>query len=69
MEIKLPSREGVGVSDGFAHNPGYPRFYTGPGECRWTINAPPHQTIKVVIVDLSLAGKHPNKSTKNYILI
>lgn len=62
VEINLPSREGMGVSDGFVHNPGYPSYYTGPGECKWTIKAPPHQTIKIDIVDLSLTGKQPKNN-------
>lgn len=54
--LNLPLQDDLWVSDGFIHNPGYPRFYTGD-ECKWTINAPRHQNIRITILDLSIVSK------------
>ncbi|KAK5645644.1 hypothetical protein RI129_004108 [Pyrocoelia pectoralis] len=55
-EILLASPETLGISRGFIHNPGYPRFYLGKQKCRWTIHAPPLQRVKITIYDISLIG-------------
>ncbi|XP_031342848.1 seizure 6-like protein isoform X2 [Photinus pyralis] len=60
-EILLASPETFGISRGFIHNPGYPRFYLGKQKCRWTIHAPPLQRVKVTIYDISLVAD-PNLS-------
>ncbi|KAF2881661.1 hypothetical protein ILUMI_24518 [Ignelater luminosus] len=59
-EIILPSPETIGVSQGFVHNPGYPKFYLGKQRCQWKIQAPPLQRITVTIFDISLVGD-PNR--------
>ncbi|KAF5281537.1 hypothetical protein FQA39_LY05072 [Lamprigera yunnana] len=58
-EILLPEPETLGISQGFIHNPGYPRFYLGKESCRWSIQAPLLQRIKIIIFDISLVG-NPN---------
>ncbi|KAF5303079.1 hypothetical protein FQR65_LT08410 [Abscondita terminalis] len=58
-KILLPEPETLGISQGFIHNPGYPRFYLGQKKCLWSIRAPPLQRIKITIFDISLVG-NPN---------
>lgn len=53
--IVLPWPNTNGISEGFIHNPGYPRVYAGH-ECDWTIKAPPKQLIQLTINDISLNG-------------
>lgn len=44
-------------SQGFIHNPGYPRFYSGLLKCNWRITVPFQQHIELTILDLSILGK------------
>ncbi|KAG5861425.1 hypothetical protein JTB14_017335 [Gonioctena quinquepunctata] len=52
-DIVLPS-DPSHRSEGFIHNPGYPRFYSGHKECRWRIIGRGDQRIRVTILDISL---------------
>ncbi|CAH1117986.1 unnamed protein product [Phaedon cochleariae] len=52
--IVLPTHQNRDTSEGFIHNPGYPRFYSGHKECRWAIKGAPQQRIRVAILDISL---------------
>lgn len=42
---------------GFGMSPGYPKFYIGESECRWTISAPNEQKIRLTFLDISLRCK------------
>ncbi|KAJ8929642.1 hypothetical protein NQ314_017651 [Rhamnusium bicolor] len=59
-EIVLPSKFTTGISEGFIHNPGYPRFYSGQRECRWKITAPSQQKIRLTILDVALIVDNVN---------
>ncbi|XP_074038588.1 uncharacterized protein isoform X2 [Leptinotarsa decemlineata] len=53
-DIVLPSEYTKDGSEGFIHNPGYPRFYSGHKDCRWRITGNAEQRIRVTILDISL---------------
>ncbi|KAJ8950098.1 hypothetical protein NQ318_017823 [Aromia moschata] len=59
-EVELPARFTTGVSEGFIHNPGYPRFYSGQRVCRWRIEAPSQQKIRLTVLDISLIVDNVN---------
>lgn len=52
------------ISQGFIHNPGYPRFYSGHIECHWRIIVPLEQRIELAILDLSVIGIKDRKMEK-----
>lgn len=58
--IQLSELYTKGLSEGYIHNPGYPRFYSGQKECRWKIIGQDKQRIKVTILDISLIVDRPN---------
>jgi hypothetical protein len=60
-EIVLPDSRDPGISEGFIHNPGYPRFYSSERECRWKIRAPQEQRIRITVLDISVTGKRQNQ--------
>ncbi|KAJ3632746.1 hypothetical protein MTP99_009734 [Tenebrio molitor] len=55
-EIVLPDSRDPGISEGFIHNPGYPRFYSSERECRWKIRAPQEQRIRITVLDISVTA-------------
>ncbi|XP_056648331.1 uncharacterized protein LOC130452871 isoform X1 [Diorhabda sublineata] len=57
--IQLSDLYAKGLSDGYIHNPGYPRFYSGP-ECKWKIVGQDKQRIKITILDIALIVDRPN---------
>ncbi|XP_008194155.1 uncharacterized protein LOC103313212 isoform X1 [Tribolium castaneum] len=53
-----------GPSEGFIHNPGYPRFYSSQRQCRWKLRAPREQRIRVTVLDISITADritHPDE--------
>ncbi|XP_072383645.1 uncharacterized protein [Diabrotica undecimpunctata] len=59
-DIRLTELYAKGLSEGYIHNPGYPRFYSGQRQCKWRIIGQEKQKIKVTILDISLIVDRPN---------
>uniref|UniRef100_A0A1B0GQ86 Uncharacterized protein n=2 Tax=Phlebotomus papatasi TaxID=29031 RepID=A0A1B0GQ86_PHLPP len=46
--------------------PGYPKFYVGECDCKWTITAPEGQKIRLTMLDISLRFDNP---CRDYIVV
>lgn len=57
LELLIPEGGGE-VAQGFIATPGYPKFYLGHSECRWTIRAPHNQRVQLTLLDVSLSSKY-----------
>ncbi|XP_055685403.1 uncharacterized protein LOC129791318 [Lutzomyia longipalpis] len=51
---------------GFAMTPGYPKYYVGECDCKWTITAPKGQKIRLTILDISLRYDNP---CRDYLVV